>query len=226
MGKFFDINGGFFRFMTKVGDFILLNILVLIFSIPVITIGPALTAAYYVALKEVKDEEGYLWRSFWKSFKQNFKQGFVLELIVIVAGVLLYFDFSVCYNWANIQGSMVGRLLMFVMLGFILVVMAAFIYLFPLLAKFSNTIMGTLKNSFIMAMRHLPQTIIMMIITYGIAYFTMQYPLVILLTLGFCIYVDAYILSRIFDTYIKKEEKDPDEYHVPDEESFKEIKGE
>ena len=72
MGKFFGLDSPFFKVMTKVADFIILNFLVLVFSIPVVTIGPALTAMYYVALKEARGEEGYIWRDFWKSFKANF----------------------------------------------------------------------------------------------------------------------------------------------------------
>ena len=54
MGKFFGLDSPFFKVMTKVADFIILNFLVLVFSIPVVTIGPALTAMYYVALKEAR----------------------------------------------------------------------------------------------------------------------------------------------------------------------------
>ena len=58
MGKFFGLDSPFFKVMTKVADFIILNFLVLVFSIPVVTIGPALTAMYYVALRkqEVKKD--------------------------------------------------------------------------------------------------------------------------------------------------------------------------
>ena len=59
---FFSIDGKFFRALTKAGDFFILGILAIIFSIPVVTIGPTLTAVYYVALKLVRDEEGYVLR--------------------------------------------------------------------------------------------------------------------------------------------------------------------
>ena len=48
---FFSIDGKFFRGLTKAGDFFILGVLGIVFSIPIVTIGPTLTAVYYVALK-------------------------------------------------------------------------------------------------------------------------------------------------------------------------------
>ena len=70
----FDINGKFFKTLTKAGDFIILTLLAMVCSIPVITIGASLTAVFYAALKMARDEEGYVWKEFFKSFKQNLKQ--------------------------------------------------------------------------------------------------------------------------------------------------------
>lgn len=221
MGKFFDIDGGFFRFMTKVADFILLDVLVFLFSLPIVTIGPALTAMNYVALKEVRDEEGYLWRSFWKAFKQNFKQGFLIELIIIVAGAILFIDMRITYTWASVEDSLIARLLFFVLLGFTAVVAAASMYVFPMLAKFDNTVIKLVKNSILMCVKHLPQTIVMAIITYGLAYATFTYPLFILFSIGLAGYADAYILARVFDIYIPKKhavEKEDDNQAATQEE--------
>ena len=137
MNRFFGLDSPFFKVMTKVADFIILNFLVLVFSIPVITIGPAFTAMYYVALKEVRGQEGYLWRDFWKSFKQNFKQGFIIELIVAAAFAVLYINIITCYKWSY-EGSTVGQILMFLNIGLGIICIASLIYLFPLLAQFTN----------------------------------------------------------------------------------------
>ena len=77
----FDINGKFFKTLTKAGDFIILTLLAMVCSIPVITIGASLTAVFYAALKMARDEEGYVWKEFFKSFKQNLKQSILIELI-------------------------------------------------------------------------------------------------------------------------------------------------
>ena len=216
MNRFFGLDSPFFKVMTKVADFIILNFLVLVFSIPVITIGPAFTAMYYVALKEVRGQEGYLWRDFWKSFKQNFKQGFIIELIVAAAFAVLYINIITCYKWSY-EGSTVGQILMFLNIGLGISCIASLIYLFPLLAQFTNTVKNTLFNSLLMAMKHLPQTIVLLLITGGLIYAVMSYPLFIFFFIGLMAYVQSYIISRIFKPYMPKEEPLRDTYEVPDD---------
>ena len=217
MGKFFDIEGGFFRSLTKVADFIILGLLVLIFSIPVITIGPALSAAYYVALKEVKDEEGYVVKDFWKAFKQNFRQGFIIELITFGAAGLLYYDLSITYKWAHVEQSIYANLLFYILIAFLVIIAAAAIYIFPMLAKFNNKTIKLIINSVVMAMRHLPQTIIMLVINGYLGYMTVTYPPFILFTISISLYVNSFIIVRIFKIYTtppKEKEDKTDDYHI------------
>jgi len=217
MGKFFDIEGRFFGGLTKIADFIILDILVLIFSIPIITIGPALSAGYYVALKEVKNEEGYVVKSFWKAFKQNFLQGFIIELITFGAAGLLLYDIYITYTWSHNEQSMVANLLFFVLLGFLVVVIATAIYVFPMLAQFQNKTIKLIINSVVMVMKHLPQTIIMVLINGFLAYITVTYPPFAIFSIGFSLYVNSYIMVRIFRIYTappKEKEDEKDNYHI------------
>ena len=57
-------------FLSRIFDLIILNILFVLCSLPVITIGSSLTALYSVTLKMVRNEESYIFRSFFKSFKE------------------------------------------------------------------------------------------------------------------------------------------------------------
>ncbi len=216
MNKFFGLDSPFFKVMTKVADFIILNILVLVCSIPIVTIGASMTAMYYVALKEVRNEEGYLFRSFFKAFKENFKQSFVLELITAVAGFVLGMNLITCYRWSY-EGSMLGQILLYLTLGLVIICVASLIYLFPLQAQFSNTIKNTLFNSLLMAMKHLPQTFVLLIATGILLYGMISYPLFIFFFIGLMAYVHSYIMARIFKQYMPKEEQRPDEYVVPDD---------
>jgi uncharacterized membrane protein YesL len=198
----FDINGKFFKNLTKAGDFVLLFFLVIIFSIPVVTAGTSLTAAFYVGLKLVRDEEGYVFKDFWKSWKQNLKQGIVIELILVVLAVLLIADIYICYQWSVAEGNLGAQLLMFASIGMLLVLGAEVIYIFPVLARFDNTVLALLKNSLLLCMHHLPQTIIMMIATYGLIYFISQYFVVIFIIGPLILYIDSFIFARILKQYM------------------------
>ena len=82
MGSLFNLDNPIWRFMGKLVDVFILTLLWAVCCIPIITIGPASTAVYYVTLKLVRDEESYTVRSFFKSFKENFKQGSVIGIIM------------------------------------------------------------------------------------------------------------------------------------------------
>ncbi|MDD3173509.1 MAG: YesL family protein, partial [Herbinix sp.] len=74
MGNFFNIDNGFFAFLSKVCDILFLSIIWVAFCIPIITIGPANTALYYATVKVIRRDRGYLFREFFKSFRMNFKR--------------------------------------------------------------------------------------------------------------------------------------------------------
>lgn len=203
MNRLFDIDNGFFRFMGKVCDMILLDVLTLIVCIPIITIGPALTALYYVALKIVRNEEGYVFRSFFKSFRQNFKQGFLLELIIAICAAVLYVDLGVTYNWMSQDQNYLLKLLFFALVGFALLAVVTVVYVFPVLAKFENSTKKILINSVMMAVRHLPYSVLMVLIIIGAGVLTYIYPIAIFFVVGGAAFLNSIILRKIFDNYIK-----------------------
>ena len=208
MGRIFDMNNKFFRFMSKVADLCILNIICVVCCIPVITAGASITAMYYVTLKMVRNEEAYIVRSFFKSFKQNFKQGFLIELIIGVVAALLIADIRICYMWAKADGGVPIRLLMFAAIGLLLVLSAVALYAFPMLSKFENTVIGILKNALLLCMHHLPQTLIMLFITYGLIVFSINYFTAFIVTIPLILYIDSYVLSRIFLIYVKKSQEE------------------
>ena len=206
----FSIEGKFFRTLTKIGDFLILGVLGIIFSIPVVTIGASLTAMSSVGMKLVKDEEGYVFRNFISSWKSNLKQSIGVELILGVIGLILFVDVNICINWAREEGSMFPQMLVYAFFGLLLVLAAVAIYAFPLLAKFDNTVIGTVKNALLLCMKHLPQTFIMLICTVGLSYFSLGYFPVFVLTIPIMCYVDCYIMTRIFRPYAEPSENDSD----------------
>lgn len=51
-------------FLNKMADLILLNLIFLLCCIPVVTIGPAITALYAVSLRSVRYGDGYVIQTF------------------------------------------------------------------------------------------------------------------------------------------------------------------
>ena len=158
----FEVNGPLWRFLSSLFDMIVLHILWLICCIPIITIGPATTAAHYVAMKKiVKDEGRNVWSLFFKSFRENLKQGIILGVIFTVIGLLLGLDFYLCLYKLE-EGNMFN-LVMFSALGFLTIIyLVLMIYLWAVLARFDNSPLQTGKTAFFIAMSNLRDTSILL----------------------------------------------------------------
>ena len=151
------------RALTKICDMMCLNVIWLICCIPIVTIGASTAALYSVMLKMVKNEEGYIFKSFFKAFKENFRQSTVIWLLFVLAGVIWWIDF----NFAGALSGQAGLVLrvLFVLIGFVLV--SVFIYAIPLTARYVNTVSATLKNALILTLGRLPYTVLMFAVTAG-----------------------------------------------------------
>ncbi len=76
---FFEVFG------RKFWGLCLLNLIYILFCIPVVTIGPATAAAFKVLRNYSIEKNAFVWADFWESFKKDFKQSFPLGIIYTVA---------------------------------------------------------------------------------------------------------------------------------------------
>ena len=154
--KFFSVDGGLYKFISRLWDMIKLNFLWLLFSLPIITIGASTVAAYSVTLKMVDESEGYVGRQFVKAFKENWKQGIPLGLLGLLALYVIYLDFEF-FN--KLENNPMIFLIAGIMAGFVFGM--AFIYAFPLSARYENTLFETLRNSARIATRYFVRTLLL-----------------------------------------------------------------
>lgn len=207
--RIFDMDNIFFRFMGRVADIIILNMLFLLTSIPIVTIGSSYTALYYFSLKAVANEEGYLWKSYWKSFKLNFKQGFIMEVIFALIAWILYVDIRYLYQMGIVGNSFGWKLLFFAVIGITVLVIIMFIYAFPLLSRFDNKTSAILKNALFMGLRHLTQTVPLLLLA-AVAVFAAWalFPLSIFFIVPTWVYLSSILLNKVIDRYIPKSESE------------------
>lgn len=202
MSNFFNLDNPVWRFMGKLVDVCILTILWFICCIPLITIGPASTAVYYVTLKLVRDEESYTVRSFFKSFKENFKQGTIIGIIMTLLGVFFVYDIYLYFT----IGTQTMTILGFLFLGIFMIYLFTLTYVYPLQAKFYNPISRTIKNAAFISIRHVFKSFLMVAITVVVMIGCLFFPPLILLSYGLIAFLQSYLLVGIFDRYIPKEE--------------------
>lgn len=158
--KLFDLDSPLISVLNKVADLMWLNILTLICCLPIFTAGASLTAMHYMALKIVRNEECYITRGFFKSFKENFKQGTAIWFLLLLAVGVLAGDFYIITK-TDMEFHNVIKII--IMAAAMLVLFTA-TFVFPVLAKFENTLKRTLKNAFIMSILQFPKTILMIVL--------------------------------------------------------------
>lgn len=199
--------------MGKVADLCILNLVCILCCIPVVTAGASLTALYYVTLKMIRNEEAYIFRSFFQSFKQNFRQATVINLIMLAAAFVLYLDTKIVGGMETSTGKVLG--IIFAL--FTLIYLIVFLYVYPLLAKFYNSIKNTFKNAFLMGIRHLPYTFLMLVICAcpllillipSFQVLSIMLMLFVLLGPAVIAYCNSWFFVRIFDKYIPEEEQE------------------
>ena len=209
----FNYDNPVWRFIGKLGDLILLNLLWTVCSIPVITIGASTTAVYYVTLKMVRDENDSTVRSFFHSFKDNFKQATAIWAIFLAVGLILAFDIWFFVTGQAPVAGIAGNLMTAISGGMAILYLFTYIYVFPIQARFYNPVKYTIRNAFIMSIRHLFQTVgivcmDILIVIGAIAslfYMPQIFALFILFGMPLMAFANSYLFVPIFKRYSPKE---------------------
>lgn len=199
MSNFFNQDNLFFRFMSILGDLIVLNLITLIFCLPVVTAGAAFTAMHSVLWHMVRGRETYVWRQFLDSFKRNWKQATPVWLVLLLVVLIVVFDIRYALGLSSSLRYAIETLVALV------AVVAAAIgqYFFILLSRYDNPTKIQLANAARCAVAFFPRTIAMLVILIAFAlvllrYIVYAFPLFVLLGFSLPQYCCAWLYNPIF----------------------------
>lgn len=194
----------FNQFLVRIADLCIINILMLICCIPIVTIGASITAAHKTAQDMIHDNVTGVAGPFFKSFKTNFKQATIVWLLeaFFMAVMVGYFMLITVY----VTGS-------FRTISFIVLAAAAFVlfslttYMYPMIARYENTLKQHLLNAMQLILFNLPRTILTVLVSLipvAVAFFFTPFFLqigVLFLLFGFAfmILIHNSMLKPIFD---------------------------
>lgn len=202
----FSENSPLMRFLGKMGDFMILNLVFVFSAFPLFTLGASLTALYRVTILRAKGDDSSIPRLFWKAFRTNFRQATTIELI------MLFFAALVCMDLYLLYTGIAGESLLIVILC--LMPLAIFLmihsYVYPLLAWFENTVGHTIKNAFMLAIGNFPTTLAVTVlnlspvIILAISRELFQKSVVLWVLLGFAViaWINERLLHRVFKLFI------------------------
>jgi len=209
MFSFLSPDSKFMLAMDRVCDLLLLNVLFLLTSIPVVTIGAASTALYTVCFRFDTEKEAGILKSYFRAFRENFRQSTVLWLVIALFAV------TSALNLLVFRG-MTGMLhYLFVPCGVLLAVAVLMgSCLFPLLSQFSNDGRTALKNAFFLSVGYLPRFLLISVINMLPAALLLLDPYLffqtgiawILIYFSAGAYINSLILKKVFAPYMGEEE--------------------
>lgn len=143
MSSFLSNDSAFGRLMTRCGVVIGANLMFVIFSLPVITIGASYAALEYTLFR-MERGDGVInpFKEFWKGFRTNLKQGTVTEILAALIGIFLLVDIRIC---ALADGPVSA--LRIPLIALLLIEVSLLLWLFPAIASFQDTLPKLLRNS-------------------------------------------------------------------------------
>ena len=207
--KFFSVDSPLYRFLSRVLDILKLNFLWILGSLPVFTIGASTTALYYTVHKSIRGDRGYTTRTFFGAFRDNFKAATLPYLIWLAVMIVLGCDAYITYQVLK-TGSMKGAFFYFFLVMIAVAIMWS-AFLFPYIARFENTVKQTLKNAFLLMVRHLPWSLLLLVILIASALSIYIIPVLLVVIPAVASIVFDFILERLFRRYMSPEDLEREE---------------
>ncbi|MBS7577945.1 MULTISPECIES: YesL family protein [unclassified Enterococcus] len=204
MQDFFRVDGLFYRVLNKIWGLMVLNLLILITSLPLITIGAVQTASFTVLSKMIREGETKIISTYWQSFKKNFKQStfawLILALIIYILAIdwVYFIQFNQLGNWFA-----AGALIVTILIANI------WQFLFYYLSRFDDTLkialINIVKISFSRPLISLLSLIIMLgpvLLMFLSSYlFVFSLFISIFIGLSFNLFLRTYLMLAIFTKY-------------------------
>ena len=203
------------KIFARCFDVVLLNLIFIISCIPVVTIGPACTALYYTCNKVFQKKEGSILKSYFRSFRENFKVAFFVWIgyLVLIALVAVTAVTALLYV-KGMPGAMMGGFCVASM-AFVL---AAGVYLFPVLSRFTLSGKELVRNTMIFMVTHGAATvkmtgILLLFFALVVIGFPIE-PLILLVAPVLFTNWMSKMMEPVLAKYMPKEEKVTEEYDL------------
>ena len=161
MRKLFDIDSPLLAFLSHVMDAILINLLVIVCSLPLVTVGAAITAANKAVQSVIFDTDTHIFRVYFTEFRNSIKRGILSGLLFLLACCVLICDFIWIYNHA---AGMAGLLLYILLTILLILVISVFMHLYLLMARYDNSLRAHLYNAFALSVANPIRTLLLVIL--------------------------------------------------------------
>lgn len=162
MNNFFSTDGKLYATMNLVADVAVINMLVLLCSLPIFTSGAAVSAGHFVLISRLEERGGAVMPSFWREFRANlgvtWMYSLALGFLLILAGGQLWMITQLEQGKGISSGLALS--LRSGVLGVSALVLMLGSWIFWLVAQFKNNGRGHLRNAMVLLGRYLPISVL------------------------------------------------------------------
>lgn len=135
------------RFLNRLYVVVVSNLLFVLFSAPVFTLGASLSALDYTLMKLQRGDRHFkVAQTFWKGFRENFGRATPPFLALAALMVFQYLEITWCRQFT---GPM--ALFQYALVGVMALEVIVAVYLFPVIAAFNGKLGELLKNALFFA---------------------------------------------------------------------------
>ena len=190
------------RTLTWVADMVILNLLYILFCLPVITAGAATSALYYTTVRMADGTFTQPWRDFWRGFRDNFRAVTPIWVVALLYGGLVGYLLLM-----NRLGAWGGEpvLGIYIALGAVAALLILFCdWVFALQMRFDNPRRVLLKNAVLFTVRYLPSLLLLetVCVTFQVLILSDMPYWIVLILCGFSL--PAYLKGRYFSRNFNK----------------------
>lgn len=185
-------------FQRKFWDLIKLNLIYILFCLPIITFGPATAAMTKILRYYYEEKPVFLFNDFVKAFKENFKQSFfvgIIDILFIIAFVL-YTKFFLPDTAVDTQDGLKYALILLVTVIFLL----ANFYIYVQIVTLTLKMPAIIKNSIYFVFLSIVPNFVSLsvfVISFTLVLLFLPYSLIVMILIGF-----SFIgLVVVFNTY-------------------------
>ncbi len=162
MASIFSYDSKVGRIFMRIAEAFYLNLLWLVCSFPIFTMGAATCALYSVTIKMAENREGDIRQQFFRAFRDNFKQATQVWLVLLGIGAFLAAD---VYVLQRLRAASTGAPAIFwtIVLAIVIAAIIAYVvellFVFPLIATVENDNISMMKNALLIGTHYLNCTI-------------------------------------------------------------------
>lgn len=157
MGGWLAPDSKLYNGLVTVADTVIVNLLLIVFSLPIITAGAAFTGAHTALLQQAREEGSSPVRAFWTGFRSKLGQSTVVWLALLVLLTVSAWEI-----WAinRMEMGLAGAAVTVIVLTGVVLLLGFAVWVFPLLSERPARLGQIVRGAALLAIGYLPRTLV------------------------------------------------------------------